>query len=222
MHVCRLIKKAQLHKEISMILNNLKLKLRLKNLKKMLAGLLAAVLFSILLSYALTYADAQERENPVKIGVLAYRGPETAHEMWTPTAEYLSAQLPSYSFIIVPLKFEEINPAVQKGEVDFILANSSIYVELENYYGVTRIATMKNLSSAGGYTTLFGGVIFTKADRNDISSLEDLKGKSFMAVDETSLGGWRVAWREFKAKGVDPYHDFAVFKFGRRPGDGVY
>jgi len=222
MQVCRLIKKAQLHKEISMVLNNLKFKLRLKNLKKMLAGLLAAVIFSVILSCPLTYADAQERGNPVKIGVLAYRGPETAHKMWTPTAEYLSARLPSYSFLIVPLKFEEINPAVQKGEVDFILANSSIYVELENYYGVTRIATMKNLSSAGGYTTLFGGVIFTRADRNDISSLEDLKGKSFMAVDETSLGGWRVAWREFKEKGVDPYHDFAVLKFGRTHDDVVY
>ncbi len=205
-----------------MIINNLWLMPTAINLKKAIAGLLAAFLFSVILYYPLTYADAQERGTPVKIGVLAYRGADHALSMWTPTANYLSAQLPSYCFIIVPLKFEEINPAVQKGEVDFILANSSIYVELENYYGVTRIATMKNLSSAGGYTTLFGGVIFTRADRNDINSLEDLKGKSFMGVDETSLGGWRVAWREFKERGVDPYHDFAVLKFGNTHDDVVY
>jgi two-component system sensor histidine kinase TtrS len=205
-----------------MILNNLRFKPTLKNLKRAIAGFLAAVLFSIMLSYPLTYAAAQARGTSVKIGVLAYRGADHALSTWTPTADYLSAQLPSYSFIIVPLKFEEINPAIKKGEVDFILANSSIYVELENYYGVTRIATMKNLSSVKGYITLFGGVIFTKANRSDISSLEDLKGKSFMGVDETSLGGWRVAWREFKAKGVDPYHDFAVLKFGRTHDDVVY
>ena len=223
MKVCIFAKESALIREESlMIRNNYLLMTASINLKKAIAGLLSAVLFSVILSYPLTYAGAQEREKSIKIGVLAYRGADHALSMWEPTAKYLSAQLPSYSFIIVPLKFEEINPAVKKGEVDFILANSSIYVELENYYGVSRIATMKNLSSAGGYTTLFGGVIFTRADRNDINSLEDLKGKSFMGVDETSLGGWRVAWREFKANGVDPYHDFAVLKFGSTHDDVVY
>ena len=88
------------------------------NLKKTITGLLAAVFFSVIFSCPLTYADAQAGKNSVKIGVLAYRGADYALSMWTPTADYLSAQLPSYSFIIVPLKFEEINHAVQKGEVD--------------------------------------------------------------------------------------------------------
>ena len=151
MKVCIFAKESALIREKSfMIRNNYWLMTASINLKKAIAGLLSAVVFSVILSYPLTYAGAQERENSIKIGVLAYRGADHALSMWEPTAKYLSAQLPSYSFIIVPLKFEEINPAVQKGEVDFILANSSIYVELENYYGVTRIATMKNLSSAQG------------------------------------------------------------------------
>lgn len=209
-------------KKSYMIPNNLWHMPPLTNLKKAIAWLLAAVLFSVVFSYPLTCAVAQELGSPVTIGVLAFRGPETAYKMWTPTADYLSAQLPQYSFRIVPLKFEEIDTAVQRGEVDFILANSSIYVELENYYGVTRIATMKNLSSAGDYTTLFGGVIFTRADRNDIRRLEDLKGRSFMAVDETSLGGWRVAWRELKEEGIDPYHDFSALQFGGTHDTVVY
>jgi signal transduction histidine kinase/PleD family two-component response regulator/HPt (histidine-containing phosphotransfer) domain-containing protein len=56
-------------------------------------------------------------------------------------------------------------------------------------------------------------VIFTRKERTDIRSLEDLKGKSFMAVEETSLGGWRAAWREFAAHGIDPYRDLKNFHF---------
>ena len=192
------------------------------NLRRTMAGLLSAALVSFIALFPVNRADATAGENPVKIGVLAFRGHEYAVSMWTSTAEYLSAQLPQYSFLIVPLRFEEINPAVEKGEVDFILANSSIYVELEYYYGVNRIATMKNFTSEGGYTTVFGGVIFTRSDRMDIQELSDLRGKSFMAVDETSFGGWRVAWRQLKENGIDPYKEFASLKFGGTHDDVVY
>ena len=54
------------------------------------------------------------------------------------------------------------------------------------------------------------------------TALKILKGNPSWEVDETSLGGWRVAWREFKEKGVDPYRDFAALKFGRTHDDVVY
>ncbi|MBI5847421.1 MAG: PhnD/SsuA/transferrin family substrate-binding protein [Nitrospirae bacterium] len=155
-----------------------------------------------------------EKHNHIKIGVLAFRGEEHAIHIWKPTAEYLSSRIPGHVFSIVPLDFHKINSAVSRGEVDFILANSSIYVELETLYGISRIATMKKKADTDeGYTTSFGGVIFTRADRKDIQSLKDLKGKSFVAVDETSLGGWRVAWRELKEQGIDPYRNLASLSF---------
>lgn len=164
-------------------------------------------------------ADAAKEQ--VKIGVLAHRGAETALKMWTPTADYLTRNIPHRSFSIVPLDFHEIGPAVGRGAVDFVIANSSIYVELEALYGVNRIATMMNLGRSGGHT-VFGGVIFRRADRNDIGSLEALKGKSFLAVDETSLGGWRVAWRELKNSGLDPYRDFTSLIFADTHDAVVY
>lgn len=205
-----------------MIKNNPWFTTGVKNLKQTIAGLsVVIVLLFFIVFCPLNHAYAEEKGPTVRIGVLAFRGAEYASEMWHPTAEYLSAQLPQYSFRIVPLTFEEISPAVEHGDVEFILANSSIYVELEYYYGVSRIATMKNLTSEGAYTTLFGGVIFTRADRKDMYRLEDLKGKSFMAVDETSLGGWRVAWRELKENGIEP-HDFSRLQFGGTHDKVVY
>ena len=153
-------------------------------------------------------AFGQDLQTPIKIGVLAKRGAATCLAKWGPTAEYLTDQIPKHTFVIIPLAHDDVHSAVERNEVDFILANSSFYVELEIQYGANRIATLKNSRLSGVYTT-FGGVVFYRADRNDITSLVDLKGKTFMAVDETSFGGWRMAWREMKEAGIDPYRDFA-------------
>src|SRR5687767_10401006 len=50
----------------------------------------------------------------VKIGVLAKRGEDQAVKMWTPTADYLSAEVPGHRFQLVPLDFKEFNSTVEK------------------------------------------------------------------------------------------------------------
>ncbi len=112
----------------------------------------------------------------------------------------------------MPLSFEQVYPNVEAGKVDFVIVNSSFYVNLEARYGASRIATLKNLRQ-GKVCTIFGGVIITKAGSN-IHKIADLKGKRFMAVKETSFGGWQMAWRKLKEQGIDPYKDFTDLQFG--------
>ncbi len=161
------------------------------------------------------------QKKKIYIGVLARRGNQECLREWLPTAQYLTDQIPGTLFKIVPLAFEEVTPAVEDRKVDFIVVNSSIYVEMQVLYSVSRMATIKRITS-DGYSTLFGGVIFCRSDRREIASLKDLNGKSFMAVDETSFGGWRVAWREFKKSGVNPYKDFGSLAFGGTDDDVIY
>ena len=149
----------------------------------------------------------QAAEKPIKIGVLAVRGTAQCLKNWSPTADYLTSRIPGYTFVIVPLTHDQITPSVRTGEVDFILSNPSYYVELEQGYGVNRIATLKEMRLGRVYSQ-YGGVIFARADRADIRKLADLKGKSFMRVSENSLGGWLMAWRELQENGIDPYQDF--------------
>jgi len=154
-----------------------------------------------------------ESDSPiVRVGVLANRGPEICLSQWTPTAQYLSQNVPGRSFQIIPVDFEQIFSVVKNAEVEFILANPSFYVELEHGFRVNRIATLKTRHTSGTYTR-FAGVIFSRADRDDLHTLKDLKGKQFMAVDESSLGGWHMAWREFLENGIDPYRDFGSLAF---------
>lgn len=157
----------------------------------------------------------------VKIGVLAKMGVEACMEQWHPTAEYLEAHIDGLAFEIVPLAYDRIYAAVKSEAVDFILANPSFYVELERWYGANRIATLKNQCSMGVCKT-YGGVIFWPKNRTDIAEWNDLKGKRFMAANEFSLGGWRIVWREFKERGIDPYHDFLELRFGLTHEDVVF
>jgi len=168
-------------------------------------------LFTLLITGLIT-GTSLGQENPVKIGVLAIRGAEQCLEKWSPTAQYLSARIPDRTFVIIPLDHKQIYPSVKKGEVDFILANPSFYVELEYRYRANRIATLKNLCLDSFYNR-YWGVIFWRADRSDIRQINDLKGKTFMATAEGSLGGWRMVWRELKEMGIDPYRDFKDLKF---------
>ena len=179
------------------------------------------IVFSALLLHVgvpwISWADNDQ----VKIGVLAKRGHEICMKKWGPTAEYLTDRITGKEFVIVPIDFEQIYSFVEQGKVDFILANSSFYVELEHWYGANRIATLKNLRLEGAYTE-FAGVIFWKANRADLWKLTDLKSKTFMAVKETSFGGWRMAWRELKEVGLDPYRDFKTLTFGGTHDAVVY
>jgi len=164
---------------------------------------------------------AQNNDISVKVGVLAKRGPEICIEMWEPLVQHLTSEISGFSFEIIPFDFEEVYPAVEHGEVDFVLTNPSFYIGMEVKYGAERIATLNNLREGGAYT-LFGGVIFCLVDRTGIKDISDLKGKSFMAVDETSLGGWHAAWRELKAEGIDPYRDITSLQFGGTQDAVVY
>ncbi|MEA1923744.1 MAG: sensor histidine kinase [Pseudomonadota bacterium] len=186
----------------------------------MAATWIVGCLFFVFLGTAVFAAEKVDEQ--VRIGVLAKRGSAHCFEKWGPTAEYLTRQIPGRSFSIIPLGFDEINQAVEGSEVEFILANSSFYVGMEIRFGARRIATLKNLHTDGTAHKVFAGVIFCKADREEIRNLQDLKKKSFMAVDELSLGGWHMAWYELKKHGVDPRRDFADLRFGGSHDAVVY
>ncbi|MHC1744383.1 MAG: PhnD/SsuA/transferrin family substrate-binding protein [Syntrophobacteraceae bacterium] len=150
----------------------------------------------------------------VRMGVLANRGPETCLAEWTPTAEYLSAQLAPRRFEVVPLSFDEVAKAVEGHSVDFLVVNPSLYVQLEHDAKVSRIATFLQapLNDKEGLP-VFGGVVFCRADRKDIKELRHTVGKSFAAVSPDSLGGWHAALRELNEVGVSPEKHFSRMVF---------
>ncbi len=144
--------------------------------------------------------------------MLSHRGDAVTERMWTPTAGYLDEALPRFRFRIVPLDFSEVDDVVRNAEVDFVLVNPGIYVNLEVRYRVSRIATMRNRIGQAE-RNVFGGVLFTRTDHPDLTRLEDISGRSMLAVDRDSLGGFQMAWGELAEHGVDPWRDLARLEF---------
>ncbi|SHJ44003.1 PAS domain S-box-containing protein [Malonomonas rubra DSM 5091] len=167
------------------------------------------IIFALLLLVSLAHSHPAP---PVKIGVLAKRSIFADFQKWAATASYLSGTIHDRRFEIIPLDFENVRLAVMAGDIDFLITNSSYYVTLEADHGLQRIATLVNLHDKEP-RQMFGGVVFTRADRSDISTFKDLIGKHFWAVDQNSLGGWLAAWREFHAQGINPERDFGLLKF---------
>lgn len=159
-------------------------------------------------------------EKEIRIGVLAFRGGANALKRWSATADYLTGSIEGYRFAMVPLSLENMNFAAYDESVDFILTNTGNYVNLEARFGVSRIATMRAPTNVAA-GNVFGAVIFSRADRQDIRTLSDLRGKSFMAVKRNGFGGFQMAWRELKEKGIDPFSDFSRLRFSGFPQDVV-
>ena len=165
--------------------------------KKIGAGYLA-------LTFVLFFSISAQ--GAVKIGVLAKRGAPAAMKKWGATAAYLTENL-GEKVSVIPLKFKAIEPVVKGGKFDFLLANSSLYVQMKNKYQLRAVATMIN-SRRGKALNEFGGVVFVRND-SPINTLADIRGKKFMMVKYASFGGGQMAWRLFRDNNIDPRKDFA-------------
>jgi twitching motility protein PilJ len=202
----------KLHRKRTMVQQSLSnLEAKMKN-KLFMVTLLATLALTAHLAMA---ADRY------KIGVLAKNGPVKALKKWKATGDYLTQKIGGMHFDIVPLGFDDVNPAIESKKVDFFLVNSSMYVTAKVKYGATAVATMVN-SRQGKPLKSFGGVVITSVDNDAINSLRDLRGKSFMAVKKSSFGGWQMAYKELVDAGINPNDDFKKLEFGGKHDNVVY
>jgi diguanylate cyclase (GGDEF)-like protein len=159
-----------------------------------------------------TFAEEQQslslltpKQKEYRIGVLSKRGAEVARLRWDQTARYLSSNIPGNLFIIVPLTFEQVQPAVEVGDIDFLLTNSGMFVDLSHHFNLLPIATLKRKIGKQGFSQ-FGSVIFTRSERNGINHVKDLSGQDVVAVNQQSLGGWIAALRAMDDANFDIKH----------------
>ncbi|MCW8848542.1 MAG: phosphate/phosphite/phosphonate ABC transporter substrate-binding protein [Melioribacteraceae bacterium] len=144
------------------------------------------------------------------IGVLAKDGAQKTMKSWNPTAEYLTKEL-GKKFTVLPLKFDDIEPAVINGKIDFLIANSAIYMSMNKKHGVDAIVTMIN-SRQGKALNSFGGVLISKKG-SGINSLEDIKGKKYSSVHPTSFGGNYMQLKLLADNGINPEKDCKSFTY---------
>jgi len=140
-------------------------------------------------------------EEPLRLGVLAYRPKPQAMAQWQPLAAYLETRLGRRVELAV-YSYPELNAAVDQKSVDVVLTNPGHFILLQQRSHlspplVTQIALERNHA-----LTQFGGVIFVRSEDKTIQRLADLAGKRIAAVDTDSLGGYLMQSLELAEEGV--------------------
>jgi signal transduction histidine kinase/CheY-like chemotaxis protein len=156
----------------------------------------------------------------VTVGVLAHRGIPKAKKLWQPTIDYLNEQIPGCHFVLEPRTLNGLKQDTAKNSFDFVLTNPGQYVELEALYGITRLATLRNLRQGKPYDA-FGSIIFTRDDNRAVETLEDVAGKRFAGVKKGAFGAFQIAWYELNRIGIDPFTDTKELVFTGVPQDKV-
>lgn len=157
------------------------------------------LLLSVLLSLVPTALSAAD--SAVTLGILAFRPKPETLARWQPTIDYLTAKT-GRRFDLQVFTYPELEAAISQHRVDFVLTNPAHYVLMTKRNQLSSpLATLIELDN-GLPLTRFGGVIVTRADRNDISQLRDLKGKTLATPDIGSFGGYQMQAFELNQIGI--------------------
>ena len=167
---------------------------------------------------ALSFSSASAE--PVKIGILAFRPKPQMLAQWQPLVVALKRSIPEHDFVIEALTFPEMNAAVANKKLDFVLTNSGHYVLLSHRNGLSSPLATLAIDEQGHVLSVFGGVIFVRAEAAGIVSLSDLKGKLLAATGTESFGGFQTQAYELKLAGINLRKD-AKLTFTGMPHDNV-
>lgn len=179
------------------------------------------LLFLILVEIFLTGTASIAAPNvSLTIGVLAWRGEETARLQWEPTRAILQAALPEYNIVLRPVNLKGMDAALAAQELDFFITNPGNYIEMEQRYGASRLATLESVR-VGAPAASVGTVIFSRSDRSDIRKLADLRGKTLLGVSREAFGGFQIGWGVLQQAGIDPFTDMAAVTFAGFPLDNI-
>ncbi len=151
----------------------------------------------------LALASSSALADDVRIGVLAFQGSERAAQDFEPTILHLSNGLPAHRFAMVPLDLAGIAHAVETRAIDFVVTNPGDYVDLEQRFGITRLATLETRERAAPTDTI-GSVVVVPRRPGRATRLGDLAGRRLAVVSEQAFGGWRVILREMDDVGFAP------------------
>lgn len=135
--------------------------------------------------------------------------------------EYLAEQTGLPLRQVFPDTFAHHISMFGQGKIDISFSNPFIYVKLANRFGAR---AMTRIIEEDGRAE-FRGQIIARKDNEAIQSVEDCRGKSWVAVDPSSAGGYLFALGHFVDNGLN-LRDFkeVVFSGGRQENVilGVY
>ena len=114
---------------------------------------------------------------------------------------------------VFPDTFDAHLKMAGQGEIDLSFTNPYVYVQMADQYGSSAFARI--VENEGGES--YRGQVICRSDNRQIRTLEDCRGKRWIAVDPVSGGGFLFPLALFHRHGLTR-QDFAEIAFAPGPG----
>lgn len=149
----------------------------------------------------------------IKYAYLPQYSHAVSYERHNQLIEYLRAETGLNIEQVFPESFNEHISMIGEGKIDISYSNPVAYVAMSNLYQAQAFARILELDGKAD----FRGQIIARSDNKDIKSVRDCKGKSWIAVDPYSAGGYIFALGHFIDLGIKK-DDFREIVFAQGHG----
>ena len=139
-------------------------------------------------------------EDPLEIGILAFRPKVQVLEQWSSLASYLQTEL-NHSVKLTAYSYSELESAVSKNELDIVITNPANYILLRHRNNLSAPLVTYIRNNGDNELTSFGGVIFT-GKNSSIEKLSDIKKHKVAVTKRGSLGGYQMQAYELFSSGL--------------------
>lgn len=136
------------------------------------------------------------------LGVFAYRPKPIMLQRFGELGAFLSERVGSHRFEVRAYTGPELQAAMEVGEVDFVLTNPVHFHVLREYGALSGSLASMVMRKGGQPLHGIGGVIVRRADRIDIATLRDLRGRRIATSEFDSLGSFVAPAAELQRVGV--------------------
>jgi len=184
-------------------------------------ALCAALLLPLRPALADTAQLASTPADTVRFAILAFRPKPVVEAKWQPLIDYLNTAISGRRFALEVYTYAELENAVHARRVDVVLTQPAHYILLTQRDGL--LSPLASLVERSGPHKLaqFGGTILALAERNDINTLTDLRGKRIATSQIDSLGSFQMQLLELKRQGVDLAKEAAVLEIGQPQDNAI-
>ena len=153
------------------------------------------------------------------IGVLAMRGEISTRQHWQPLETLLNQQIPGEQFHIQPLDLHQMQEAVNRDTVQFVVTNPAQFVQLNNRSALRWLASLRSTRGGKAASNVIGSAILVRRD-SGITSAHDLIGKTVGAIDAQAFGGYLLGYKALSDAGLRPERDLRL-RFTGFPADAL-
>lgn len=187
---------------------------------------------AIVILILLFHAGCRERETPVEVDLTKRedigfeQDPDTityaylpqyfhrvSFERHNPIVQHLKKETGLSIRQVFPDSFDDFMKMVGQGKIDIFFSNPFVYVRVAERFGSRAFARIIELDGREN----FRGLVICRNDNMHIQTIEDCRGKRWVAVDPSSAGGYLYALGLFYDHGIRR-DDFAEIAFVPGPG----